>query len=124
MKNDTRAVWDCYVSSWNAESGAERRALFADCLAPDCVYRDPHSVARGWDELGETMANFHGRLPGAHFVTTHFWDHHGRCGARWQLLSAADVALGEGISYGEYDGQQRLVAMNAFFDTSESRASA
>jgi hypothetical protein len=33
------------------------------------------------------------------------------------MLSATGVALGAGISYGEYDAQQRLVAMTAFFDT-------
>lgn len=124
MNNDTKAVWERYVSSWNATEAAQRQALFRDCLSPDCVYRDPQTEARGWEELGAWMAGFHQQMPGTQFVTDHFASHHGRSMARWRMLSAAGVALGEGISYGEYDAQQRLVAMNVFFDSPESAKSA
>jgi hypothetical protein len=124
MKNDIRSVWERYVSSWNAQSAAEKRALFAECLARDCVYRDPQTEARGWDELSAWMAGFQQQMPGTRFVTASFWAHHGRSVARWRMLSAAGVSLDEGISYGEYDAEQRLVAMTAFFDAPEASESA
>jgi hypothetical protein len=119
MKNDTKAVWERYVGSWNAATEAERRALFANTLAPDCVYRDPQTEAHGWDQLLAWMAGFHHQLPGTRFVMDSFSTHHDRSVACWRMLSAAGVALGSGISYGEYDAQQRLVAMNVFFDAPE-----
>jgi SnoaL-like domain len=124
MNNDRKAVWERYVSSWNSAEAADRRALFAQCLSPNCVYRDPQTEARGWDELNAWMADFHQHMPGTRFVTDSFATHHGRSIARWRMLSAAGVALGEGISYGEYDAEQRLVAMNVFFDTPASAESA
>ncbi len=124
MKNDTKGVWERYVSSWNAASTDERRALFAQSLAPDCVYRDPQTEARGWEELERWMAGFHASMPGTRFVTETFSTHHGRSVARWRMMSATGVALGEGISYGEYDAEQRLVAMSVFFDTPDQEESA
>jgi hypothetical protein len=63
------------------------------------------------------MASFHEQIPGGHFVTEQFFAHHGRSVARWKMLSGAGLPLGEGISYAEYDEQQRLVAMTGFFET-------
>jgi SnoaL-like domain len=121
MNNDVKAVWERYVSSWNAASEAERRALFAGALAPDCVYRDPQTEARGWDELAGWMAGFHAQMPGTRFVMETFSTHHRRSVARWRMQSAAGLALGSGISYGEYDEEQRLLAMTVFFDDPEPR---
>lgn len=124
MKQHAKDVWERYVGSWNAAGAAEREALFRQCLAPGCVYRDPDTEARGWEALGGWMAAFHEQMPGTRFVTDTFSAHHGRSVARWRMLNAAGVQLGEGISYGEYDDEQRLVAMTVFFDppASESRA--
>lgn len=119
MTNDTKAVWERYVGAWNATASAERRALFTQSLAPDCVYRDPQTETRGWNELERWMADFHANMPGTRFATQTFAAHHGRSVARWRMLSATGVALGEGISYGEYDAEQRLVAMSVFFDSPE-----
>ncbi len=116
MQNDIKTVWERYVGSWNATLATERQALFAECLAPNCVYRDPQTEARGWDELGAWMAAFQEQMPGTRFETVHFSVHHDRSIARWRMLSAAGVELGEGISYGEYDAERRLVAMSVFFD--------
>src|SRR5688500_36537 len=123
MSNDTKAVWERYVSCWNSAEASERQALFRECLSPDCVYRDPQTEPRGWEELSAWMAGLHAQMPGTRFVTDQFASHHGRSMARWRMLSAAGVAVGEGTSYGEYDAQERLVAMNVFFDASEGAKS-
>ena len=117
MKNDTKAVWDRYVSSWNVTSPSEKQALFAQSLSPDCVYADPLGQTKGWAELSEHMAGFHAQVPGGKIVTEYFLAHHGQSVARWQLLNEAEQPIGNGISYAKYDAEQRLVAMTAFFDT-------
>lgn len=122
MKNDLKTVWECYVKSWNPAPAAEKRALFAECLAPDCVYTDPLTQAKGWDELGAYMASFQQQVPGGRFVTEYFLAHHGRSIARWKMLNGADAEIGSGISYGEYDAQNRLVAMIGFFEAPETAA--
>jgi hypothetical protein len=120
MNNELRAVWERYVGSWKVAPPAEKREIFATCLAPACVYTDPLTQARGWDELAQYMASFQQQIPGGHFVTQEFFSHHGRSAARWKMLSGDGAPLGEGISYAEYDEQQRLVAMTGFFETPES----
>ena len=117
MKNELRAVWERYVASWKVTSPAEKREIYATCLAPSCVYTDPLTQTRGWDELDQYMASFHQQLPGGHFVTEQFLAHHGRSVARWKMLSGEGLPVGEGLSYAEYDDQQRLVAMTGFFET-------
>lgn len=117
MNNELRAVWERYVGSWKVTSPAEKRRIYASCLAPACVYTDPLTQARGWDELDQYMASFHQQIPGGHFVTEQFFAHHGRSVARWKMVNGDGLPLGEGISYAEYDEQQRLVAMTGFFET-------
>ena len=116
MNNELRAVWERYVRSWKVASQAEKRELYATCLATTCVYTDPLTEARGWDELGQYMTRFHAQIPGAYFVTEQFFAHHGRSVARWKMLDENALQLGEGISYAEYDEQQRLVTMTGFFE--------
>ena len=121
--NDAKTVWERYVSAWNTSNLTTKREIFADCLAPSCVYTDPLQRAEGYGELEQYMVAFHGQLPGARFVTHYFLAHHGRSIARWKMMQG-DATLGEGISYGEYDAQQRLVAMTGFFETPEAESAA
>ncbi len=110
-------VWERYVASWKTSSVTEKKALFEGCVSPACLYTDPIAQARGWLELLAHMAAFHAQIPGAYFVTEYFLAHHGRSIARWKMLDAAQLEIGQGISYGEYDEQQRLVTMTGFFET-------
>jgi hypothetical protein len=115
-------VWERYVASWRAEAASEKRALFDRCLAPGCVYTDPITQARGWDALLAYMTEFHRQIPGGHFVTRQFIAHHGRSLARWSMRNAGGEEVGEGASYGEYDGKNGLlVAMTGFFEAPAKR---
>ncbi len=116
MDNDERSVWERYVASWKVESPEEKRALYVTCLSPECVYADPLAQAKGWDELIAYMMDFHKQLPGAHFVTDYFLAHHRQSIARWKMMSGDAVLLGEGISHGKYDEDNRLVSMTGFFE--------
>jgi SnoaL-like domain len=120
MHKEPRAVWERYVRSWKVIEPAEKREIFATCLAPNCIYTDPLIEARGWDELTQYMSSFHAQVPGGHFVTQQFFSHGRRSVARWQMVSAEGAPLGEGISYAEYDGQQQLLAVTGFFEPPQS----
>jgi hypothetical protein len=124
MNDDLRTVWEQYVQAWNPEITPEKRELYLQCLAPDCVYSDPLKQTKGLNELKAYMKEFHEQIPGGRFVTEYFSAHHGRSIARWKMLNGEGVAIGSGISYGEYDSQQRLIAMNGFFETPGSPAQA
>ena len=124
MSNALRPVWERYVTAWKAGSPAEKRVIFGDCLSSACVYSDPLTVARGWDELEAYMLAFNQQLPGAHFVTEQFFAHHDRSVARWTMRDARGVAIGDGISYAEYDAQQRLKTMTGFFEPPQGPPSA
>jgi hypothetical protein len=112
-----RRTWETYASAWRATSEADKRAALASSVDPACVYRDPLTQAEGHDALVSTMLDFHRQVPGGHFETTYFLAHHARSIARWTMRGADGAALGEGISYGEYDARGRLIAMTGFFET-------
>lgn len=116
MDHDLKDIWERYVRSWQVASVAERRAIYSTCLAPACVYTDPLTQAKGWDELARYMADFHEQIPGGHFVTQQYFSHHRRSVASWKMLSGDGSPLGEGISYAEYDEQHRLISMTGFFE--------
>jgi len=114
--NDLQDVWERYVSTWKVTDPAQKHELFTACLSPRCVYTDPLTVSRGWEELSAYMANFHQQVPGAYFVTEQFFSHHQRSAARWKMVTATGQTMAQGISYGEYDEQAKLVTMTGFFD--------
>lgn len=117
MNQDRRAVWESYVSAWRAATADEKQAIFATCLVPDCVYTDPLVQVRGWAALTRYMLDFQQQIPGGHFVTQRFIEHHQRSIASWKMLNADAIAVSEGVSYAEYDAQGRLLAMTGFFET-------
>ena len=117
MSKHYEEIWERYVSSWKAEGTEAKRALYEGCLAPSCVYTDPLTQAEGWEALTDYMLDFHRQIPGGHFVTEYFLAHHGKSIARWKMKNGDGVTLGDGISYGEYDDQDRLVRMTGFFQT-------
>jgi hypothetical protein len=115
--NEPNAIWERYVASWKAVDAADKQRLFAGCLSPSCVYTDPQTVAKGWTELSNYMLDFQKQIPGGHFVTQQFITHHGRSMARWNMVGGDGAVLGDGVSYGEYGPDGKLVSMTGFFET-------
>lgn len=120
MKNDHQTTWETYTASWKAETEAEKEQLFQQSLAPACVYRDPLAVASGWDEISAYMSEFHKMMPGGHFVTKEFASHNNRSISQWNMCAGDGSVVGDGISYGEYDDQGKLITMTGFYDTQGS----
>lgn len=122
MDTDFKVVWERYVASWNTQSPEQRHALYASCLSPACVYTDPLIVAKGWEELARYALDFQRQFPGATFTTERFFSHHGQSAARWTLRDGRGAALGDGVSFAEYDERGMLVKMTGFFDTAPPSA--
>lgn len=116
MKKTAEETWEVYVSSWKADTEKARSELYEQALSPDCVYKDPLTCAQGWDELSVYMDQFHQQIPGGHFVTHYFLAHHDCSIARWHMLNGKGDVLGDGVSYGQYNDDGRLIAMTGFFD--------
>ena len=117
MDHTMQTTWETYVASWKATTAAEKQALFVASLDEHCTYTDPLGVASGWEALKETMQGFHQQLPGAYFVTERFMGHHQHCMAQWKMVGADGAKLGEGISFGQFNGQGKLLAMTGFYET-------
>ena len=120
MSMNNRSVWDTYVSAWKATSKAEKRAALEASGSPDCVYRDPLASTTGYDALVDYMLAFHQQVPGGYFEVTYFLAHHDRSIAKWNMRSGESAILGEGVSYGEYGADGRLLSMTGFFDTPQA----
>jgi hypothetical protein len=117
MTNDLRATWDTYASAWKATAADDKASALRASVAATAIYRDPLTEAKGHAALIAAMIDFHQRVPGGHFVTTHFEAHHDRSLARWTMHDAAGAVLGDGTSFGEYGPDGRLVAMTGFYAT-------
>ncbi len=111
-----RGIWETYAMSWKADSREEKLTLFEQSLTEDCRYIDPLGTANGWQELADTMLGFNDNVPGGHFITTRFIAHHKKSIANWEMRNSEGTVLGDGISYGEYNEEGKLVAMTGFFD--------
>lgn len=114
--DDKRKVWETYVSAWKAATAEAKAAALAASVDAACVYRDPLIQTAGHAALIEYMLGFHQQVPGGQFRTKYFLAHHDRSIARWDMLSGDGAVVSEGISYGEYSAQGRLVAMTGFFE--------
>jgi len=116
MDSNFKEVWESYTSSWKAETADDKRAIFKKCLEPSCEYNDPLIKTIGWEELLGYMLEFHKQIPGGYFVTKYFLAHSGKSIARWDMLGGDGSVLGEGISYGQYSPQGKLISMTGFFE--------
>lgn len=113
---DYKQIWQHYSSAWQAQSDAQRNAIFAQTLANDCIYTDPLTIAKGWDELSEYMSDFQKQIPNGHFEVNYFMAHNDKSIAKWDMLSGEGIKLGEGISYGQYNADGKLIAMTGFYE--------
>lgn len=108
-------VWEQYVAAWKAPKAEDKEALTSACLDGDCVYTDPLTHTQGRRQLLEYMQEFQQQIPGGHLVTTYFLGHHQKSIAKWNLLNGEGEVVGDGISYGEYNDDNKLVATTVFF---------
>ena len=117
MSASKQAVWEKYASAWKAVTEKEKTDALRQSVAQACVYTGPATIAKGHDELIAYMLAFHQQVPGGHFVTTYFLAHHNVSIAKWNMVNADGVMIGDGVSYGQYNEQDELVAMTGFFET-------
>jgi hypothetical protein len=119
---DLRSIWETYVSAWKELSPETKRAALHASTDPQCVYRDPLEQTNGHETLVDYMLHFHQQIPGGFFETTYFLAHHNRSIARWNMRAGDGTILGDGISYGEYSQDGRLVTMTGFFETPRAKS--
>lgn len=117
MSKNFKKTWETYTSSWKAESADNKRAIFEECLDVECIYNDPLIKTIGWDKLVAYMLDFHQQIPGGHFVTNYFLAHNNQSIAKWEMKNGENSVVGEGISYGKYNENGKLVSMTGFFET-------
>ena len=115
-----RVTWETYVSAWKERTAEAKLAALREVVEPGCRYKDPLTSAEGHRALVDYMLGFHEQVPGGHFVTTYFLAHHDRSIAKWNMVDGAGHVIGDGVSYGEYNADGKLVAMTGFFDTPET----
>ncbi|MBL1240804.1 MAG: nuclear transport factor 2 family protein [OCS116 cluster bacterium] len=117
--SDFKNTWETYTSAWKAETAQQKLEIFKQCLATDATYTDPLVVTKGWDELTEYMLEFHQQIPGGYFDTHYFLAHHDKSIAKWDMKTGDGTKIGEGISYGHYNADGKLIAMTGFYETEQ-----
>ena len=63
------------------------------------------------------MLGFHEQVPSGYFVTKHFMAHNNQSIAKWEMKNDKHIVIGEGISYGKYLENGKLISVTGFFET-------
>ncbi|MBM3572311.1 MAG: nuclear transport factor 2 family protein [Alphaproteobacteria bacterium] len=113
---EAKIIWEIYASAWRAAGAEAKQELLARSVSADAIYRDPLAECPGHLPLISYMLEFHQQVPGGYFETTYFLAHHQRSIAKWNMRDGAGQKIGEGVSYGEYGKDGKLIAMTGFFD--------
>jgi len=114
--NPFKQTWETYSQSWKLKNTKDKLAAFAQSLDKNCHYKDPLIKTTGYDELLNYMLDFHQQIPEGHFVTTYFMAHSNKSIACWNMCDAEGTKIGEGISYGQYTNDGKLIAMTEFLN--------
>jgi len=116
MKAQLQKTWEIYIQSWKVTSEVEKRALFEQALAAENVYTDPMVQTTSWQALIEYMMDFNQQFQGCYFVLTDFMAHNNKSVARWNMVDVEERVLLEGISYGEYNAEGKLISETGFYE--------
>ncbi len=116
MKQLKRTIWGIYAQAWKETTREAKALALEQSVSPECVYTDPLTIAHGHAELIQCMLDFHKQVPGGHFPLTYFLDHHEVSIARWNMAAGDGTVIGDGMSYGQYGEDGRLIAMTGFFE--------
>lgn len=111
-----RETWETYAKSWAAASAQEKTEALRQACDPACIYRDPNAQVEGQPDLVRYQLGFHQQVPGGHFITHYFQEHHDRSIAKWNMYDANENLLGDGVSFGQYSPEGKLIAMTGFFE--------
>ena len=120
MSQDRKAAWLAYAQAWKEETREAKQRLLQQSVAPNCVYTDPNTIQHGHDALSDYMLAYHQQVPGGWFDTFYFLTHHDVSIARWRAMTGDNKVLGEGISWGRFSEEDKLVAMTGFFEPQPS----
>ena len=118
MNTDTafRSQWEAYGDLWTVTDEAARQAASDGVLDPGCTYTDPNVHAVGVNAIMEYMTGFQQTMPGGHFVTRSFVEHHDLSLAHWDMVMGDGTVVGAGASFATYDSDGKLTSMTGFFD--------
>jgi hypothetical protein len=111
-----RSQWDAYGELWAVTDEAARPAACDGVLSPNCTCTDPNVHADGLDEIMTYMTGFQTSVPGGHFVTQTFVEHHDRSLSHWNMVLGDGTIVGTGASFATYGPDGTLTSMTGFFD--------
>lgn len=118
MNSDTtlRSQWEAYGDLWTVTDEVNRQSASDGVLDLECTYTDPNVHAAGVTAIMEYMTGFQQTMPGGHFVTRLFVEHHGRSLAHWDMTLGDGTVVGTGASFATYGSDGKLTSMTGFFD--------
>jgi len=113
-------IWELYTQSWAENDDLKRLQLFEKSLNPKCEYTDPLIHVIGYEQLAGYMSELHKNVPGVRFVSTDFKSHHDRSLTHWNMVDRMGNVMSQGVSYGRYGVDGRLLQMTGFYDVEVS----
>lgn len=115
MSRSMQEIWEISVAAWSETDSKKRLALLRQAFSEQVIYTDPVIQTQGYEQLARYMDDLRKNIPGAHFVTASFHEHHNLSLAKWNLLDGAGHIVADGASHGEYDGNGRISKTSAFY---------
>jgi hypothetical protein len=115
--SDFHELVDRYLSTWNEQDPARRRAAIDGIWADDATYVDPIAVAEGREAIDATIGAVQQRFPGLVFRLAGDVDaHHNLARFTWELGPDGGEALVVGFDVAVVADDGRLRAVHGFLD--------
>lgn len=115
------ALFDEYLSAWNAPDAARAAELLASTVTEDVRFVDPQADVTGREALLAHVRDFRARYPDARVERTSQVDrHHDRARYAWAVVTGAGRL--EGLDAVRWDASGRFARIDGFFGPLQPRA--
>ena len=110
-----------YCAAWATVDPSAREALLAEVWSESGEYVDPQPVrVTGRTALTAEILRFQRAYPGSRFRCGPVQAHHNYVRYAWAMVGADGVERFQGMDFGEFDSDGRLVRIVSFFGAAPS----
>jgi hypothetical protein len=104
-----------YCAAWSITDRAVRDQALARVWAPEGVYSDPDTYAKGVKGLSDAIAIFQRSYAGTHFACSKPQSHHRFMRATWILLRPDGAQVTHGVDFYDMAPDGRIQRIVGFF---------
>lgn len=116
-ESNIKEIWETYRTCWSEAHSSKRNIRLQEIISDDFEYHDPNIEIEGYLQLSDYMIQFQKEFVGCSFIITDFNVHHNKSLAHWNMISANNEVVGNGVDFASYT-HSKLKTITSFFKES------